>query len=508
MNLRIFLVAVMIALLPVTAVAQALTSLTSLWVRYNTRKNTVKPEGELKAQLASLDREVAEATRLGQSSESRRLLAKGMTLLDGKPWTDVADFGASLVVRTDRVIIDSGKPGSFRIEQIYRPTIELTRALSGRVSLRPFPAVANTTMIKALGTFEGVGRDLRDVPFFFETDLRDVADGVYQLNVEVMDENRLLGTATLTIAVRKGLDETMGRLESAAATASETVRPDILFPLDRMRSVNRGRLELRTFNLDRDIAAAEAIAATVRSGGDPYAGRTGDFKRHYYLDAAQEIMPYRLFVPKAYIGTKAFPLIIPLHGLGGTEDVMFDGYGKRMTALAEERGYIVAAPFGYRVDGGYGWGVGSPPPDAVLRRVQELSERDVMEVLRRVQQAYNIDGRRVYLMGHSMGGIGTWKLAAKYPDVWAALAPFAGYGAPGTLEGFRHIPEFVVHGDADQTVPVGGSRAMVARLKELGAEVLYVEVPGGDHGNVVAPNFPAMFNFFDVHQKAAARVAK
>ena len=131
-----------------------------------------------------------------------------------------------------------------------------------------------------------------------------------------------------------------------------------------------------------------------------------------------------------------------------------------------------------------------------------------MQVLRRVQQAYNVDGRRVYLMGHSMGGIGTWKLAAKYPDVWAALAPFAGMGAPRTLEGIRHIPEFVVHGDADQTVSVEGSRVMVAKLKELGAEVLYVEVPGGDHGNVVAPNFPAMFNFFDAHPKAAAHVAK
>jgi poly(3-hydroxybutyrate) depolymerase len=503
MNLRILWAAVAIALLPVTAVAQALPSLTSLWVRYNTRKNTAKPAGELKAQLASLDRELAEASRLGQSSESRRLLAKGMTLLDGKPWTDAADFAASLVVRTDRVIIDSGKPGSFRIEQLYRPAIQLTRALSARVSLRPFPARENATMIKELGTYEAVSRDL-----LFEAELREVADGTYQLQVEIMDEDRSLGTAAVTIAVRKGLDDAMARLEAVAAAANETVRPDLLFPLDRMRSVNRGRLELRTFNLDRDIAAAEAIAATVRSGRDPYTGRTGDFKRYYRLEAAQEIMPYRLFVPKAYPGTKAFPLIIALHGLGGTEDSMFDGYGKRLSALAEERGYIVAAPFGYRVDGGYGWGVGSPPPDAVLRRVQDLSEQDVMQVLRRVQQAYQVDDRRIYLMGHSMGGIGTWKLAAKYPDVWAALAPFAGMGAPRSLEGIRHIPEFVVHGDADPVVSVEGSRAMVAKLKELGAKVIYVEVPGGDHGNVLAPNFPAMFDFFDAQQKAAPPGAK
>ena len=68
----------------------------------------------------------------------------------------------------------------------------------------------------------------------------------------------------------------------------------------------------------------------------------------------------------------------------------------------------------------------------------------------------------------------------------------------------KHIPQFIVHGDNDPTVPVAGSRAMVAALKAAGAEHLYIEVPGGNHGNVVEPNFPAMFDFFDKHAKRAA----
>ena len=81
-----------------------------------------------------------------------------------------------------------------------------------------------------------------------------------------------------------------------------------------------------------------------------------------------------------------------------------------------------------------------------------------MQVLARVRQLYKIDDSRIYLMGHSMGAIGTWKIAPKYPNIWAAIAPISGSGAAATLEKIRSVPEIVVHGDADPTVPVTGSR--------------------------------------------------
>jgi predicted peptidase len=153
------------------------------------------------------------------------------------------------------------------------------------------------------------------------------------------------------------------------------------------------------------------------------------------------------------------------------------------------------------VDGSYGWGLGNAPADPNTRRVQERSEEDVMQVLQLVRQQYRIDENRIYLAGHSMGGIGTWKIAAKFPDIWAALAPFAGSGTPSTLERIRHIPQFVVHGDDDRTVNVQGSRSMVERAKDIGIDVTYIEVAGGSHSGVVAPNLPAMFEFFNKHKK-------
>jgi len=495
------------ALVPASVGAQALTSIASVRVGYTTRKNTVKPQGELKAQIDALDAQIAEASRLGRTGELRRLFAKGVALLNGTPWTDTLDYSRSLVLRTPRVIVDSSKPYSVRLEQIYASSLVLQNTVGAHLTLhkRPGPVAPGRTpeeppLVKDLGTFDGVSRDLRESPFFFDVDLKDVADGPYLLSVEVSNQGQSIGSASLAIAIRKGVDDLAARLEADAAKAPEALRAEILFPVDRMANVNRGRLELRTFDPERDLAAAETVAAAVRSGKDPFAGRTGDIRRHYRLDAAGEIIPYRTYVPTTYTGARSFPLIIALHGLGGTEDAFFDGYEKKLPPLAESHGYIVAAP--YRVDGSYGWGLGNAPADPNTKRTQDFSEQDVMQVLARMKQLYKIDHSRIYLMGHSMGAIGTWKIAPKYPDIWAAIAPFSGSGAPDTLERVRSVPEIIVHGDADPTVNVAGSRTMAAKLKELGAEFKYIEVPGGVHSDVVAPNMAAVIEFFDNHRKA------
>ena len=493
------LAALVVTVAPTLVHAQAQTGILSISVTNTTLKNTVKPTGELKAQIDSLDVLIASASKYGRTSELRRLFAHSIALLQKRPWTPETEFASSVVVRSDRLIVDPSRTWTLRLEQIFSPTIALERSLTARVALRKRDTAnprAPLALVKELGQFDGVPRDLRDSPYAISADMLNVSDGSYVVTVEMSDSSRVLGTSNLGIVVRNGLDASVQRLETAATKAAEPLRSDLLFPIDRMRNVNASRVALGTFNAARDFAAAESLLKAVSAKKDPWLGKTGDLKRHYRLEAADEIMPYRMYVPKAYWVRKPMPLVIALHGLGATEDSFFESYGGTLPKLAEQRGYIIAAPLGYRVDGGYGVALGGGN-DPAAARARALSEQDVLAVLAEVRKRYAIDSTRIYLMGHSMGAIGSWAIAAKTPTMWTALGLFSGFGVSSTSKTIGTIPQFVVHGDADPTVPVGGSRVMVAALKNVGAEVQYIEVPGGNHLNVVEPNFAAMFDFFD-----------
>src|SRR2546428_3308332 len=107
MKLRTLAIVALLFVLPASAWPQALTNLSSLRVGYNTRKNTVKPEGALKAQIDALDAQVAEAARLGKNGALRRLYAKGASLLNGRPWPDEVEYAHSIVPRAHRGVSDS-----------------------------------------------------------------------------------------------------------------------------------------------------------------------------------------------------------------------------------------------------------------------------------------------------------------------------------------------------------------------------------------------------------------
>jgi dienelactone hydrolase len=470
---------------------QARDTVAMMRTRYNTAKNNAKPQGELKQKLDAIDQQLARASQLGRTGEMRRLYTEGIALVNKREWTAETEFNSSLVLRTERVFVSPENPVLFRLEQIYSPAIELTDPLSVQVFVnRPPTAGPNAqpgALLKEGGVFTNVSRDLLDEPFRFGIDLSGIPDGRSVVRAEVKSGSRVLGAAALSVEVRRGLDNRLSRLQASN-------NPDVLYPVDYIRNVDQGRIAIGQFDLEKELTQAEAGMAALQQGKDPFAGKTGDFKRHYLLQEAGEIMPYRVYVPASYKGDRPYPLIIALHGNGLTEDYFFTG-AQGLQKLAEERGYIVAAPLGYRVDGGYGRNNGSRSAEELPKL--ERSEKDVMHVLDLMSANYKIDADRIFVAGHSMGGGGAWYLGARYPQIWAGLATFAGGGDPSTVSQMKQVPQFVVHGDADTTASVEQSRSMVDAIKRQGLDYQYIEVPGGTHGGVVAPNEKAMFDFFD-----------
>ena len=257
----------------------------------------------------------------------------------------------------------------------------------------------------------------------------------------------------------------------------------------------------------RDISAKNPLQILQMLPDSPSFARIQT--RTYDFKEAGRPMEYELYVPSKYNRSRPTPLIVALHCLGAVaHDII---RYEHLTELAEERGYIVVAPMGYNNHGWYGSrGPGSAPPRGGAggpskddpANLGELSELDVMNVLGLVRKEFNVDPNRIYLMGHSMGGGGTWHLGIEHPDLWAAIAPSAPSiaSSPDDLVKIKNMPVIVVQGDNDRFVKVEATRQWVEKMKSLGMKYVYVEVPGGDHMTVICrspENMTKIFDFFD-----------
>jgi predicted peptidase len=256
-------------------------------------------------------------------------------------------------------------------------------------------------------------------------------------------------------------------------------------------------------------------------------------QRTYTFADTGEQMPYALFVSSKVTRDRKSPLIVSLHGLGGDQNTMVRE-SLRSVELAEQGGYILVAPMGYNSGGWYGIPPGpprAPNPNAAQRgrgagaprpviggtaitdiaKVREASEKDVLTVLDMVRQEFNVDERRIYLMGHSMGGAGTYYLGSKYASQFAALAPIAPAAMSMTndrtqvLQAIKDagVPMLVSMGDADEAVPVANVRTWVETMKELQMKYEYKEYPGVTHGPIMAASMSDIYAFFARHSKPA-----
>ena len=261
-------------------------------------------------------------------------------------------------------------------------------------------------------------------------------------------------------------------------------------------------MNVRRFN----VGLIVLLLAALPAAGQDKANKTWAKiqKKSYDFKDAAKAMEYGLFVPSTYDKSKPAPLIVALHGLGSNPQQILRY--PELTDLAEKHGYIIVAPMGYNSGGWYGQNPvfirTKPNPE----NLYELSELDVMNVLAIARKDFNVDPDRIYLMGHSMGGGGTFHLALKHPDLWAALGPIAPaiFRPAGDVAKIKHIPVILVQGDSDKLVKVEMVRPWANKMKELGMVHEYIEVKGGGHVDIIN-KMPNIIEFFNKHQRVAKK---
>lgn len=201
-------------------------------------------------------------------------------------------------------------------------------------------------------------------------------------------------------------------------------------------------------------------------------------------------LPYRLVAPVTVAEGATYPLVVFLHGSGERGD---DGvsalrhFADRMSTAPMRSRYpcfilAVQCPKEQRwVDAD--WSAATPPTFA--ERPTPAMDA-VIAAIRTTVSSRPVDRSRIYLTGLSMGGYGTWDLAARHPEWFAAAVPVCGGGDPATGPRLAGLPVRAVHGINDGVVPPERTRAMVIAIRAAGGAAELIEPDCGHDAWTVA----------------------
>jgi predicted peptidase len=192
----------------------------------------------------------------------------------------------------------------------------------------------------------------------------------------------------------------------------------------------------------------------------------------------RQSMPYRLYVPENYDKSRAYPLVIWLHGGGSAGDdnlgqISLDNkLGTHFWTRKENQEKHPAFVLAPQSTGGWDSNADSNLSDEL---------KLVLEILETVRKEYNIDGARIYAAGQSNGGIGAWGLITKKPGVFAAAIPLCGAGNTRLASRAAATAVWAFHGEKDDVIAVSYSRDMISAVKRAGGTPRYTEYKGVGH---------------------------
>ncbi len=311
-------------------------------------------------------------------------------------------------------------------------------------------------------------RVLQPGPYFmtvhWPTGLRSEAGKFYVVE-KPLDEERLAHESRLRAAAQAH-PERMREIEICRSrNALLTDRPSE----DSISALMMDPLELR--------AEVRAEIGVLERGESPYERRAGAYWR--MLGGAEIPVPMWVLAPPAE-GPQ--PLVVALHGAGANEGIFLFAYGNgELGLLAEEHGFLLACPATLPF---------AANPGNLDRLIDDLS-RD-----------YPVDRSRVYMLGHSLGGIATAGFIAGAGEHLAAACGIAGFR--GVRPGAKAPPTLVIAAENDPIVPATMVHTAAERSKAAGLDVEYRVVADYGHTFIVGHVLPGVVDWLMTHRKSAA----
>lgn len=358
------------------------------------------------------------------------------------------------------LVVSFSEPGSLHrsINQL-KLHMDESRRLTGSVRVHldgPIKAGTREILLRS----GGMGLDLPDAPRrTFET----------------------IGRWTVLPEAIAAVRERLGRRLDAVAQRESGTQQQLAQDLFRHRL---GLLDLadspiETIALLTDYAQLmvdlEREGAEIEDGGNPYAGRAGDF--WFGVKLVEDVhFPSRVYVPESALRKDAMPLIIALHGAGGDENLFVEGYGDGIIKrLADENGFAVVSP------------QASPLMDLGMA---------FDSIVSLMSSLYDIDENRIYVLGHSMGAMMTGGMTAARTDRIAAACWLAGasYGRAASIP-----PTLVIGGELDPIVPSRRVKAVFNVAREAGMDIEYREIKHCGHALMVGYVLPDVVDWLFEH---------
>lgn len=222
------------------------------------------------------------------------------------------------------------------------------------------------------------------------------------------------------------------------------------------------------------------------------AQNTNGFEKYWYVQNGDSL-PYRLLLPENYDASKKYPLVFFMHGAGerGNDNEKQLVHGSKLFLNeAVRKNYPAIIVFPQCPQKSF-WSNVSFEADSNGKRIfnfksiaaPSLGMKLANALLLQVIKKYPVQKKKIYVGGLSMGGMGTFEIAARNPKLFAAAFPICGGGDPATAKKIRKIKWWVFHGAKDDVVPPSFSQTMVDALRKVHANVQFSLYPNANHNS-------------------------